>query len=160
MGMNSEMDRYLRQRRRSKGFYEPEQSFWASWFAPKERLAENDKVVLETMETDIKKGQEDIEHVQHIEEQLEEQQEARVSLYERFLRLFQQEQKVEEEFHELQQNVVVNDTAVTDDFRALAQIQMRWLDRMPTRVKEEFKESDDYHQYVEILQRRGVAKRK
>lgn len=158
--MNSEMERYLRQRRRSKGFYEPEQPFWTGWFAPKERIAEEDKVVLETMETDIKKGADEIEHVQHIEEQLEERQEARVSLYERFLRLFQQEQKVEEEFHELQENVAVNDTAVTDDFRALAQIQMRWLDRMPTRVKEEFKGSDDYHQYVEILQRRGVAKRK
>jgi hypothetical protein len=54
---------------------------------------------------------------------------------------------------------VVPDVSVTDDFRAIAQIQMRWLGRLPTRVKEEFKESEDYHRYVEILQRRGVGKK-
>lgn len=161
MGMNSDMDRYLRERRRSKGFYEPAKPpFWSSWFAPSERIAEEEKMVLDTMEHDIKKGEEQLERVHEVEEKLEEQQEERVSLYQRFMRLFQREQQVEEEIQELKTETVVNDTAVSDDFRALAQIQMRWLDRMPTRIKEEFKTSDDYQRYVEILQRRGVVKRK
>jgi hypothetical protein len=160
MGMNSDMDRYLRERRRSKGFYEPAKPFWNGWFAPKEKVAEEEKMVLDTIERDIRKGEEDIEHIQEVEHKLEAQQEERVTLYQRFMRLFQHEQQVEEEIHELQQTTVVNDAAVTDDFRKLAQIQMRLFERLPTRVKEEFKDSDDYHAYVEILQRRGVAKKK
>ena len=160
MSMNSDLDRYLRERRRSKGFYEPAKPFWQGWFAPSDKVAEEEKMVLDTIERDIRRGEEELEQVQAVEQKLEQQQEERVSLYQRFMRLFQHEQQVEEEIHEIKQEAAVNDTSVTDDFRALAQIQMRWLDRMPTRIKDEFKGSDDYQAYVEILQRRGVAKRR
>jgi hypothetical protein len=41
----------------------------------------------------------------------------------------------------------------------MAQIQVRWLERLPTRIKEEFRDSEDYVKYKEILQRRGVSKK-
>jgi hypothetical protein len=163
MSMNSDMDRYLRERRRSKGFYEPAKPFWGSWFAPTEKIAEEEKMVLDTMESDIRKAEQELQAVQEAEHKMEMIQDERVSLYGKFMRLFQKEQQVQEEFHEIAAAPTaapVIDTSVTDDFRKLAQIQMRWLDRLPTRVKDEFKESEDYQHYVEILSRRGVVKRK
>jgi len=34
-----------------------------------------------------------------------------------------------------------------------------WFERLPKRIKEEFRESDDFDKYKDILQRRGVAKK-
>lgn len=172
MSINNDMDRYLRDRRRNKTFAfvnkrESGPSLWDRLFAPRpkdlvqEDLTPTETAKLHAMETDIKKGEQRLEQASPDEErEMAEIQEERVSLYTKFLRLFEREHKVEDAYAQLETPVVANDAVVTDDFRKLAQIQMRWLERMPTRVKDEFKESDDYHTYVEILQRRGVARKK
>jgi hypothetical protein len=170
MSMNNEMDRYLRGRRRKKAFAfinqrEGGASLWSRLFAPRPLVEEDytpsEKAQLHAMETEIKKGEKKLEQALPSEEsELAEMQEERVSLYTKFTRLFQREHKVEDAYEQLETAPVTQDVTATEDFRKLAQIQMRWLERMPTRVKDEFKESDDYKAYVEILQRRGVAKRK
>lgn len=170
MNMNREMERYLSERRRKRtfAFINQRGSWWDDLFRPRpvelhEDFTPTEKAQLHAMETEIKKGEEQLEHASPAEEHdLADMQEERVSLYTKFMRLFEREHKVEDAYTELHTNEVApaHDEHVTNDFRKLAQIQMRWLDRMPTRIKDEFKESDDYTTYVEILQRRGVARKK
>lgn len=160
MGIShSEMDRYLRDRKKSTP------SWWTKIFevkrAPMEDFTEEQTVKLKTMEQEIKRGAEEQAQIKAEEERIDMEQEERVTLYERFFNLFRREQKLDQEYAEVvEMKEQVVDTSVTDDFRKLAQIQVQWLSRLPTRVKEEFKESEDYNVYTEILTRRGVMKRK
>jgi hypothetical protein len=164
MAMNTDMDKYLRDRKRAKTFdFVNQKPWWSKMFSsqPKDDYHEEEQSRLESMEREIKRGDDRIKEAVVQEEQLEEMQEERVSLYTRFRRLFQKEKKLEEAYEHAQaMEQQAPDVGVTDDFRTLAQIQMRWLSRMPTRVKEEFKESEDFKTYSEILKRRGVAKAK
>jgi hypothetical protein len=170
MGINSDMDRYLRDRRRSKTFEVVNSRSGPSWWdnifkARKEipnEFTPEEEAKLHAMETEIKQGEAQLERASPQQEQeLEAEQEKRVSLYQQFVRLFQREHKLEDAYEQVeQQPAAVIDASVADDFRTLAGIQMRWFDRLPTRIKDEFKESDDYKKYVEILQRRGVAKKR
>ena len=170
------MDRYLRNRRRNRAFElargPGEPSWWDALFStrkniPHERFTPEEEAQLHAMETEIKQGEAQLEHASPAQEpQLEAAQEQRVSLYQQFVKLFRREHQVEavyEQFEHFEPQPVapvVPDTSVTDDFRTLASIQVRWFERMPTRIREEFKESEDYPKYVEILQRRGVARKK
>ena len=123
-----------------------------------EELTSDEQAKLQAMEHEIKKGEEKLQKADPaLEPELEAEQEQRVSLYQQFLKLFQREHKLEVAYEQMQ---TLPDQTVTDDFRTLAGIQIKWLDRLPTRVKEEFKESPDYQTYVEILTRRGVARKK
>jgi predicted oxidoreductase len=162
MAMNTDMDKYLRDRKRAKAVgFANQRPWWSKMFdKPKDDFPEDEQIQLETMERQIKTGDEKLKAAVEHEEELEEVQEERVSLYTKFRRLFQKERKLEDAYEHVQMMEQAPDVAVTDDFRALAQIQMRWLARLPTRVKEEFKESEDFKTYTEILKRRGVAKTK
>jgi DNA repair exonuclease SbcCD ATPase subunit len=159
MGFNDEMDRYMRGRKHPS--YDSKNSWWSKMLQPKENIPQQDEATLHVMEKDIKQTSEKLEAVKEEEHELEVEQEQKVSLYQRFMKLFQREQRMEEDIAELEMKTqpVANDPSVTEDFRTLAQIQMRWLGRMPTRMKDEFKESEDYQKYAEILQRRGVARK-
>jgi flagellar biosynthesis/type III secretory pathway protein FliH len=167
MGFHDDMDRYLRQRKREyRSMDEP--SWWSKMFAakpkelPYDELTEEERAKLESMEHDIKQGEEQLKRASPDEQaHLEEAQEERVSFYQQIRKLFNREHKAEEAYDEFEHlPAPAVDTAVTDDFRELAKIQIAWLSRLPPRVMEEFKQSPDYAKYVEILQRRGVAKRK
>jgi hypothetical protein len=153
MGMNGDMDRYLRDRKKPR----PSDNWWTNMFSRKQEFPHDEELALQSVEKEIRHGEEHIHEMKHEEELLEEEQEQRVSLYEKLVRMFQREKH-----HEYAEEIEmpVPDAATTDDFRRLAQIQMRWFERLPTRVKEEFKESEDYKAYKEILTRRGVAKAK
>lgn len=122
----------------------------------------DEQVKLEAMEHDMAKGEERLRTAPPTQEpMLEEEQENRVTFYHKLKNLFSKEQKLEDAYEDLHADTTIQvGPDVTDDFRTLATIQMRWLERMPTRVKDEFRNSDDYGKYVEILQRRGVARKK
>jgi hypothetical protein len=174
MGFNNEMERYMRDRRRRTTQYSinsPEgPSWWNKVFFPKPEtpsgeLTPDEIAKVTAMEQDLKKGEERLEEAETPEqhEELAEKQEARVGLYEKFLGMFKVERKMEDEYEsiageQLHGNAPADPNA-TEDFKTLARIQLRWFDRMPTRVKDEFKESTDYAKYKEILQRRGVVKK-
>jgi hypothetical protein len=165
------MDRYLRNRNRGKAFdfvrnsREHEPSWFGKLFSPRipdHDLAPQEEAELKAMETEIKKGEARLERATPAEEpKLEEEQEQRVTMYQQFLKLFKREHQLEDAYTGIQEiQAAAPDETVTRDFRKLAEIQVRWLERLPTRVKDEFRESEDYATYVEILQRRGVAKKR
>jgi hypothetical protein len=174
MGFNDEMERYMRGRRRrahdySSGTEATGQTWWDRVFFPKKDEAHeftpDEMAKVTAMEQDIQRGEEHLEAAetpgQH--EQLAEKQEERVSLYERFLRMFRFERRMEDEYEHIDgeqlHGAAMNAPDVTDDFRTLATIQVKWFERLPKRIKEEFRESDDFDKYKDILQRRGVAKK-
>lgn len=175
MSFNNEMERYMRDRKRRSLSYTGDgvesPTWWDRVFFPKkeeprDQLTADEMAKVTAMEQDIKKGEERLEDAEGPEqhEELADKQEARVGLYERFLRMFQTERKMEEDYEhisgeQLHGTTIVNSPDVTEDFKSLALIQVKWFERMPTRVKEEFKESEDYLKYKDILQRRGVAKK-
>lgn len=176
-GINRDMDSYLR-RRKGGGFSfssnrpSSDSSWWSGVFSrgTAKESAQIDRVEREqlaAMETDMKTREEEIEHVQEFEEELEEEQEREVSFYHKLRNLFGRTDAPDEDDADFvaaqaaadAQNAL-NTPDVQADFRELATIQMRWLGRMPSRVMQEFKESEDFHKLSEILTRRGVAKRK
>jgi|GEM_PF-6582659 len=175
MAFNDDMDSYLRGRKRGRALEfvnRPRDGpgWWDQLWAPKPRAPEEDlmpdeQAKLEAIEHDLDRGEVRIERARDPAQQAElsMEQEDKVSFYHRLRGLFAKERKVEDAYDELEHsepmNVVIA-ADVTDDFRTLASIQVRWFDRMPTRVKDEFKTSEDYEKYVEILQRRGVARKK
>lgn len=165
--MNRDMDKYLRSRKNNRGYQDRGPSWWNSIFSPKpaelpvEDLSPTEMQRLQSMESDLKKTERKIETVKAIEHDLEEEQEQKVGFYHHVRRFFGQTHSPEHEEEAFTMpNTPVVDASVSEDFKRLAAIQMRWLDRLPSRIKDEFKESDDYHTYVEILQRRGVAKKR
>jgi len=158
--INRDLDRYLRQRGSSTpGYTGP--GWFDKMFAQAEqeeqtRLTSSEKEKLETMEHEIEHGEEQLEVVQNLEEDLEEKQEQRVGIYHHVMRMFQRKQP-EEPIEDVE--LPVNDDS-EDDFRRLAEIQVRWFSRLPHRAREEFKDSDDFHDLLEIYERRGVARKK
>ncbi len=171
MAFNDDMDRYMHGRRRSyaakidtKG-----SGWWERTFFPRkdsDNFTHDEIVKVTAMEQDIKKGEERLSAAEtpHEQEMLAEKQEERVSLYQKFLGIFKVERKMEDEYQtingeQLHAKVQAPEPAITEDFKTLAQIQLRWFERMPTRIKEEFRESEDYEKYKEILMRRGVVKK-
>ena len=62
--------------------------------------------------------------------------------------------------HEDFDETAIEEDDVSTDFKRLAEIQMKWLDRMSLRAKMDFKDSDDRGEMMEILERRGVARKK
>lgn len=161
--INKDLDRYLRGKK--KGYAGP--SWWDGMFSPKPKELPRDELSpaemrkLQSMEMDLKREEEKMKTVREYEHELEDDQEEKVSFYHKMRRMFGRDERADtDDVVELPEEAPKHDTGVVDDFRTLAQIQMRWFDRLPTRVKEEFKESDDYRKYVEILQRRGVAKKR
>ncbi len=180
-GINRDMDSYLRRRKSGSVFSfssgspsaNTGSSWWSGLFAGKPRKDEGldsmEREELMTMEQDLKTREEEIEHVKEFEEELEERQEQEVGIYHKLRRFFSGGPRppVDEDeaaFIAAQaaadaQNAL-NTPDVQADFRELAQIQMRWLGRMPSRMMTEFKESEDFAKLSEILQRRGVAKKK
>lgn len=176
MAFNDEMERYMRDRKRRSMTYTGDGASQPGWWdrvffpkkedAPRDHLTPDEMAKVTAMEQDIKKGEERLEDADDTtHETLADKQEARVGLYERFLRMFQTERKMEDDYEHIDgeqlhgTTVIKNDPDVTEDFKTLALIQVKWFERMPTRVKEEFKESEDYLRYKDILQRRGVAKK-
>lgn len=150
--INRDLDKYLR-RRKVPAFEEQR-----AVKAPEEKLSRQEMRKLEAMEEEIKQGERRIEAVKEFEEELEESQEKRVGLYHQVLRFFTRSRK-QPDFEELPIDEAP-DEEVIDDFRILASIFLRWLERLPKRSKDEFRESDDYEIFSEILERRGVARRK
>ena len=175
------MDSYLR-RRKGGGVFsfvgskpstaDAGPSWWSGLFSGKAReddgLDSVEREELMTMEQDLKTREEEIEHVKEFEEELEDRQEQEVGIYHKLRRFFGGNQvPVDEDdaaFVAAQAaadaQTALNTPDVQADFRELAQIQMRWLGRMPSRMMTEFKESEDFTKLSEILQRRGVAKKK
>lgn len=181
-GINRDMDSYLR-RRKGGGVFSfsssrPSSSgtgpsWWSGLFAGKAReddgLDSVEREELMTMEQDLKTREEEIEHVKEFEEELEERQEQEVGLYHKLRRFFSGGPQAPVDDDEAaflaaqaasDAQAALNTPDVQADFRDLAQIQMRWLSRMPSRMMTEFKESEDFRKLTEILERRGVAKRK
>ncbi len=179
-GINGDMDSYLR-KRKSNGLFSfgsgspsgnSGPSWWSGILSGKQPRDENLNTVergqLDAMENEMRARKDEIEHVKEYEDELEEQQEREVGLYHRLRRFFGGSSEPRDEDDaafaavqaaEAAQNAL-NTPDIQADFRALAQIQMHWLGRMPTRVMQEFKESEDFVKLTEILQRRGVAKKK
>lgn len=178
--INGDMDSYLRKRKSSGlfsfGSSSPSTNNGPSWWSGilsgkpshDESLNTVERGKLDAMEQEMQARKSEIEHVKEYEDELEEQQEREVGLYHRLRRFFGgAAAPVDEEdaafaavqAAEAAQNAL-NTPDIQADFRALAQIQMHWLGRMPTRVMQEFKESEDFVKLTEILQRRGVAKKK
>lgn len=176
--INRDLDRYLRKRKNPDAFTfsfdvsagEPsggeQTSWWDKMFspkpkeAPKEKLSPSEMRRLEAMETEIKAGERRIRDVEEYEHALEEEQEEKVSLYHQVLRFFQQSHKSDDDQIETVEIDFEENENVQDDFRKLAQIQLRWLERLPRRVKEDFMNSPDYDELASIYERRGVAKRR
>jgi hypothetical protein len=168
VGFNGDMDRYLRDRKRDKVFgSHGKRSWFDKIFAPRQDIPQDDlsrdeASKLERMEHEIEEGAVQLKHVHDMEEDLEERQEERVSFYQKLRNLFTREHELEHAEERLEMREERDEQMeqrVQDDFKALARIQIKWMDRLPTRVKEEFKSSDDYLTYREILQRRGVVKK-
>ncbi|MBR9700361.1 hypothetical protein GOV11_00675 [Candidatus Woesearchaeota archaeon] len=171
MSISRDLDRYLSKRKSpstfSMKFDTSDDDSWLSGFfnkktkdeVPEDELSLDEKEKLEMMEEDIKESEEEIEKVHEFEEELEEEQEERVGLYHQLLGMFKRSDK--EELEDDDDEVVVFETdEVKDDFRILAAIQLKWFERLPLRHKMAFKDSDDYKQYVAILERRGVARKR
>jgi len=164
MGFNDDMERYMRNRNRAKP---AEPSWWSKMFSDKKQIPQDEftpdeELELQRMEQELKQDATRIARAAPEEqEHLKDEQEQKVSFYQRVRRLFAKEERLEDEYEQVEQmkqSAPQNDPAVSEDFRTLAQIQLKWFDRLPTRVKEEFKESEDFGKYKDILKRRGVAK--
>lgn len=162
--INRDLDRYLRKRRETGTSYEGpgwfDKMFTAKEKEDHERLTPQEQAQLKKVETDIKRKEKEIEMVHEVEEELEEEQEEKVGFYQKLLRFFGQREQKEDEVIELEHTAPVEDTAAKEDFKTLARIQTTWLSRLPTRIRDEFKESEDYTLLTQIYERRGVAKRK
>ena len=165
--INREMGSYLR-RRKGSGILEFSRaasasggSSWWSDLLSRVRRSEQDDLLM--MEDELKAREVEIEQVKELGQELAEDQEREVSLYHRLRSLFSRKpvpDDDEAEFAAAQAAEAAENTPdVQADFRDLAQIQMRWLGRMPSRVMQEFKESEDHRKLIDILQRRGVAKK-
>ena len=168
--INRDLDRYLNKRKDgdSYTFEVPGGSWFDKVFAqqeeaplPKEDLTPAEMQKLDAMEEELHEDEARLEAVHEYEEELEEEQAEKVGLYHQLTRFFKRNPKpIEDEpeivdvgFDEEQEDVV-------DDFRALAAIQVKWLERLPRRVKGEFLDSPDYDEFTSILERRGVARRR
>ena len=121
---------------------------------------------LRAMEGEIATGAAQLEAVHEYEHDLEDEQERKVGLYHQIMGLFKrthtEPQGDDVEIADMpdMSEFDMQSSNHTDDFRTLAQIQLRWLDRLPRRAKNEFLDSEDYAEMTEILQRQGVARRK
>ncbi|MDD9953274.1 MAG: hypothetical protein OXR66_02985 [Candidatus Woesearchaeota archaeon] len=160
--INRDLDRYLRSRKTS---YVPSgaKSWWEKVFTKAkqeemEDLSEEEAEKLEEIEEEIQHGEEELEAAHEYEQELEVEQERRVSLYHQVLNFFkrQHHEPEEESFDE----VAIEEDEVHADMKRLAEIQMKWFERLPLRAKMDFKDSDDREELLEILERRGVARKK
>ena len=172
MAFNDDMDRYMHGRRRSYTAKADTNGsgWWERTFFPKkdsDNFTPDEMAKVTAMEQDIRHGEERLAAAEtpYDQEMLAEKQEERVGLYQKFLGMFKVERKMEDEYQTISgeqlhpTKVQAPEPAVTEDFKSLAQIQMRLFERMPTRIKEEFRESEDFEKYKEILMRRGVIKK-
>lgn len=157
--INRDLERYLR-KRREQPYSQPgwfEKIFSATSEEERQELTKEDREELEHMEQDIHHGEETIEKVHEIEEELEHEQEERVGLYHQIMRFFRRGEhapRIEEDDIE-----IVPEEDSKDDFRKLARIYQTWLGQLPLRKKQAFMESDDYEEFREILERRGVIRK-
>ena len=159
--INRDLDRYLRRKRENDGVVTS-----SSWFdqmfssaEEKERLTPPERKSLERVERDIEHTEQEVAIAHELEEHLEEEQERKVGFYHNLMRFFQRREEPRETI-ELHDVAPAEDLVAKEDFRELARIYTVWLSRLPTRIRDEFKESEDYAKMSEILQRRGIAKRK
>ncbi len=177
--INRDLDRYLKKRKEPQGtftvsFDSPTGSTESSWWnkiagsklepvEDTEELTPEERVKLESMEGDLRETEERVEAVEEYEDELEDDQERKVSLYHQVLGLFRKRHhpSENEDIDEIEMpEETLIDSNTNEDFRALARIYLRWMERLPKRVKDEFLESEDYDQMTEILTRRGVARKR
>ncbi len=158
--INRDLERYLRNRKAGK-----KQPAGPGWFdsiftsaqeEEEQELTPEEQESIEELENEIEQGEETLEVVHEVEEALEEQQEERVSIYHRILRMFRKDEAPQVEDEEPDED----EDDAREDFRQLAEIQVRWLSHLPLRARQAFRDSEDYQTAVEIFERRGVAKRK
>jgi hypothetical protein len=159
--INRDLDRYLRKRQSERSGDGP--SFFDKMFSGakhSERLSPDEEDEIEMVEHELKQGEREIETVHELEHELEERQERKVGLYHRLLRWFSRGPEREEHIELPARAPPAEDEHAAHDVRTLSEISMRWLGRLPTRIRDEFKASEDYTVFTGILERRGIAKKK
>lgn len=145
-------------------------SFWSRFFSTKKQLPEDEltadeKAKLEAMERDIDAVEEAEERTTNPEE-IEALEEAREGMIERFLsnlRFFKHKHQVDDEamaVMEAEQRLEEEKAEMDDDVKEVLRIAHTWLGKLTKRQKDAFKESEDFKQYVAVLEKYGVAKKK
>ena len=126
MAFNDEMERYMRDRKRRSMTYTGDGASQPGWWdrvffpkkedAPRDHLTPDEMAKVTAMEQDIKKGEERLEDADDTtHETLADKQEARVGLYERFLRMFQTERKMEDDYEHIDGEQLHGTTVIKND---------------------------------------------
>lgn len=115
-----------------------------------EELSEKEMDELENME-------EDIENLEYEEENIEQEKEALMSKFLKKLRLFSRTKEPTDDdmVEECGDAISVE---MDGDVRDILKVMHNWLERLPPHEKKQFKMSEDFIKYKELLKRYGLIK--
>lgn len=125
-----------------------------------EDLSPEEMARLEAMETKIQRVErEEVRHPERIEE-LEEEREGLLQRFFGLFRGYEREHQMEEKAVKLKYVEEEVIPQIDEDVKRVLKIIHKWLNRLPTRVRDEFKKSNDFREYKELLEKYGVARHK
>lgn len=140
--------------------YEDSKPGFSEWFSnlfssKKTRIPDDADVPVEDLPVEVTKELEDEEdQLEEVEHEIEELEERREGLLERFLNtLRRSKQPKKEEFDTLEEVPVLD-----EDVKEVLKRLHKWVEKLPNRQMREFKISEDFEMYKDLLKKYGLIK--
>ena len=150
------------QAKESEVLVEPEEpSFFQRMFKRKmiseEDIEESEELKPEEMK-ELEHVEDEIEEVEKEEEELQEEREGLIKTFMKKLRFFEKKHKEPGEEEMVEEIGDAISVKMDDDVREVLKVMHKWLERLPPHEIKQFKLSEDFVKYKDILKKYGLIK--
>ncbi|MBR9693001.1 hypothetical protein GOV07_03670 [Candidatus Woesearchaeota archaeon] len=140
-----------------------EPTLWERLFKKEEEivtedLSEEEMTRLEAMEVEIERVEAAEEAHPEMVEELEEVRESLIDRFLNTLRGFQHRRRMDRKAEELEYIAEEVVPRIDEDVKRVLKLVHKWLAKLPKRARDDFKKSNDFIEYKNLLEKYGVAK--